>query len=175
MKLRRRGSNEELEIEIERVDQTVVQARVGTKVLALELTRLADGALLLSGSGWRHQVFAQQIGDAIFVAVGSHSFVFAADEAGKVRPRAAYALKPEVTAPMPGRVVKILVEQGTVVQRGQPLVVLEAMKMETVLSAEFAATVASVRVAVGAQVEAGSVLLELSPLSAPLKAESAAS
>lgn len=175
MKLRQHGKNEDLVIEVERVGETRAHARIGAKTLEVEFTRLADGTLLLSGGEQRHHVFAQQVGDVILVAVGPHSFVFTASEADAVRRRVSDATEPEVVAPMPGRVVKILVDQGATVQSGQPLVVLEAMKMETVLSAEFPATVVSVRAVVGAQVEAGSVLIELSPLPPPPTAESATS
>src|SRR5207249_2213963 len=50
-----------------------------------------------------------------------------------------------VTAPMPGKVVSVLIAEGDVVEVGQPLVVLEAMKMESTLAAEVAGRVTAVR------------------------------
>ncbi len=64
-------------------------------------------------------------------------------------------------APMPGRVVAVLVESGDRVAPGQPLVILEAMKMEQTLTAALAAVVEAVRVAPGDRVEAGAVLVTL--------------
>ena len=64
-----------------------------------------------------------------------------------------------VAAPMPGRVVKVLVSAGDAVAAGQGLVVIEAMKMENELRAPRAGTVKSVSVAAGAPVEAGSVVV----------------
>ena len=52
---------------------------------------------------------------------------------------------------------------GDLVEAGQPLVVIEAMKMETTLSAESAAIVKHVRVEEGQTVDHGAVLIELSP------------
>ena len=62
-------------------------------------------------------------------------------------------------APMPGSVVRVLVEPGAAVDGGQPLVVLEAMKMEHTVNAPVAGTVTEVRVQAGQQVEAGAVLV----------------
>jgi propionyl-CoA carboxylase alpha chain len=61
-------------------------------------------------------------------------------------------------APMPGSVVRILVEAGDTVAAGQPLLILEAMKMEHTIQAPHDGNVVEVRVAVGDQVEAGAVL-----------------
>jgi pyruvate carboxylase subunit B len=64
-------------------------------------------------------------------------------------------------APMPGLVVKVLVEPGQTVSPGQSLVVLEAMKMENELKAPGAAIVAAVAVKPGQAVEKGQPLVEM--------------
>ena len=61
-------------------------------------------------------------------------------------------------APMPGGVVRVLVEAGERVEAGQPLVILEAMKMEHTVHAPHAGVVAEICVHVGRQVETGTVL-----------------
>ncbi len=66
-----------------------------------------------------------------------------------------------IAAPMPGRVVKLLVEVGDVVDAGAPIVVVEAMKMENELSAPAAGIVQKILVAAGVTVEAGATLVEL--------------
>ena len=67
----------------------------------------------------------------------------------------------EVRAPIPGKVVSVAVAAGTRVAAGQPLLVLEAMKMENQLCAEGEGTVESVRVGPGDTVEGGQVLVVL--------------
>jgi biotin carboxyl carrier protein len=62
---------------------------------------------------------------------------------------------------MPGRVVKVLVKSGDTVAARQPLVIVEAMKMENELRAPRAGTVADVRVSEGQSVEANAVLVVL--------------
>jgi 3-methylcrotonyl-CoA carboxylase alpha subunit len=67
----------------------------------------------------------------------------------------------EVVAPMPGTVIRVLVEPGARVRARQPLVVLEAMKMETPLVSPYEATVRTVHVGEGDRVAGGAVLVEL--------------
>jgi biotin carboxyl carrier protein len=62
---------------------------------------------------------------------------------------------------MPGTVIRVLVAPGEEVEPRQPLVVLEAMKMETPLVSPYAAIVREVRVAEGDRVAGGAVLVEL--------------
>ena len=64
-----------------------------------------------------------------------------------------------VVAPMPGRVVRLLVQPGDEVAARQGVVVVEAMKMENELRSPKAGRVKEVNVAPGASVEAGRVLL----------------
>lgn len=64
-------------------------------------------------------------------------------------------------APMPGLILKILVEQGQTVQKGDGLLILEAMKMENVLKASAAATIKSIKVEEKTAVEKGTILIEM--------------
>lgn len=64
-----------------------------------------------------------------------------------------------VTAPMPGTILDIKVNEGDKVSNGQVLLVLEAMKMENEIMAPADGTVASINVSKGASVNAGDVLV----------------
>jgi acetyl/propionyl-CoA carboxylase alpha subunit len=66
-----------------------------------------------------------------------------------------------LTAPMPGTVIRVLAAEGDRVQPRQPLVVLEAMKMETPVVSPYEAVVRKVHVTEGASVGGGDVLVEL--------------
>jgi len=79
--------------------------------------------------------------------------------AGKVQARGG-----AVKAPMPGMVVRVMVEPGQTVAAGMGLVVLEAMKMENELKAPSAGVVAGVAAKPGQAVEKGQVLVTLTPL-----------
>ncbi len=69
----------------------------------------------------------------------------------------------EIRAPMPGRVVKVLVAAGQAVETGAPCVVIEAMKMENELRSPLTGTVAEVLVSEGANVEGGVLLVRFEP------------
>ena len=71
-----------------------------------------------------------------------------------------------VRAPMNGRVVAVLVEVGQRVEAGQPLVTLEAMKMEHVHAAAVAGTVSALQVVVGEQVQSNRIVAEVQPAEA---------
>lgn len=75
-------------------------------------------------------------------------------------PRAA---ERELRAPMPGVVTQVPVREGEAVRAGQPLVIIEAMKMEHVVRAKRAGTVRALRVRPGEQVEGGVVVAEITP------------
>ncbi len=66
-----------------------------------------------------------------------------------------------VKAPMPGMVLKVLVQPGQKIAKGDGLLILEAMKMENVLKASADATVKSINVQERTAVEKGAVLIEL--------------
>jgi biotin carboxyl carrier protein len=76
------------------------------------------------------------------------------DEAGEARSGPI-----NVVAPMPGRIVKVLVNQGDVVAARQGVVIVEAMKMENEVRSPRAGTVKEIRVSQGALVEARTVLV----------------
>lgn len=64
-----------------------------------------------------------------------------------------------VVAPMPGKVTRVMVKPGDRVEKGQPLVAVEAMKMENELRSPRAGEIESVHAAVGAVVEKGALLV----------------
>jgi biotin carboxyl carrier protein len=66
-----------------------------------------------------------------------------------------------VKAPMPGLVLSIMVEPGQAVQKGETLLILEAMKMENVIKAAADASIKSIDVQKGAAVEKGQLLITL--------------
>ena len=66
-----------------------------------------------------------------------------------------------ISAPMPGKITRVSVKKGDPVTRGQPLIVMEAMKMEYTLEADRDGKVNDVSVTVGTQVGLGEVLVRV--------------
>lgn len=67
----------------------------------------------------------------------------------------------KVNAPMPGKILKVNVNAGAAVKKGDVLLVLEAMKMENEICAPQDGTVATVECSVGDSVETGKVLVSM--------------
>ena len=101
-------------------------------------------------------------GSRRFVRLGAMDFVFeAATGAATARPRARGAAGAGLEAPMPGVVTRVLVAEGEAVRQGQPLVALEAMKMEHLIRAPYDGRVMRLAARQGELVQGGVALVEL--------------
>ncbi|KAM9826987.1 pyruvate carboxylase, mitochondrial-like [Neosynchiropus ocellatus] len=79
----------------------------------------------------------------------------------KFHPKAQKSIKGQVGAPMPGKVLEVKVEVGSKVVKGQPLCVLSAMKMETVVNSPMSGTVKSIHVTPDSSLEGDDLILEI--------------
>lgn len=162
-------SGREHEVDITRRPDGSVAAAVGGRPVALDAVNIND-----------HQL-SVRVGDRVVdltiegappklgvVASGHRSYIEVESERMRMAARAqrkdSGAGAGEVRSPMPGRVVKVLVNEGDAVATGQAVVIVEAMKMENEVRARAAATVSRVHVAAGKTVEANAVLVSLTPL-----------
>ena len=92
-------------------------------------------------------------GDRIHFALDGETYIVElAQKSGRKGPR---HRDHSLEAPMPGLVLKLYVESGAVVEKGAPLLILEAMKMEHTLTAPRAGTVAAVNCKEGEMVQPG--------------------
>lgn len=66
----------------------------------------------------------------------------------------------DIKAPMPGLILEVMIEVGQEVKKGDPLMILEAMKMENVLKATGEGTISSIEVEKGQSVEKNSILIK---------------
>ncbi|MCX5755550.1 MAG: biotin/lipoyl-binding protein [Gemmatimonadetes bacterium] len=125
---------------------------------------------LVSIAGTLHRMTARRDGPRgryILRMDGRRFGVDALDERTRAIRDLADAARPSsgpvpLIAPMPGLVVRVTAAVGDVVQAGQPLVAIEAMKMENELRAPAAGTVRAVHATPGSPVEKGTVLIEFS-------------
>ena len=98
------------------------------------------------------------------VSVGSRSVLLtAAAQPVTSNPKAQKGVRGSVGAPMPGTVVEIRVKDGDTVVKGQPLIVLSAMKMEMVVQSPSAGKVKKVYVSKDMKLEGDDLVLELEP------------
>ena len=115
-----------------------------------------DRVWFIEHGGHRRQARVAIAGAKLYVL--SEGLTFAFVEEARFPDHAAKAVAGGLTAPMPGKVVKVLVAEGETVTAGSPLVVLEAMKMEHTVRAADAGTVRAIHVSVGEQVDTDRLL-----------------
>uniref|UniRef100_A0A8D3CWP4 Pyruvate carboxylase n=1 Tax=Scophthalmus maximus TaxID=52904 RepID=A0A8D3CWP4_SCOMX len=132
---------EEFEVELER-----------GKILHIKALALGD----LNKAGQR-EVFFELNGQLRSVLVKDT----VAMKEMKFHPKAQKSIKGQVGAPMPGKVLEVKVEVGSKVEKGQPLCVLSAMKMETVVNSPLAGTIKAVHVTADSSLEGDDLILEI--------------
>ncbi len=141
-------------------------AEIAAAVLSADAGEGGRADVVLEVDRVRRAYSVHVVSEETAAAAGSVGRVYVTGPEGAVTfeeiPRfpepSADAVPGSLTAAMPGSVVRVLVAEGDEVAAGQPVVVLEAMKMEHTIAAPVAGTVTSVAVAVGSQVETGSLL-----------------
>jgi biotin carboxyl carrier protein len=150
-------------VEIRR-DGKGYRATVDGQPHAVDVARAGRSWSLLIEARSYEVFFAEQPGGALTVHVNGHPVAVSRAGAGRrsqagVGGGAAHHGSQRVIAPMPGRVLKVLVKTGDAVAARQALVVIEAMKMENELRSPRAGTVAEVKVTEGMSVEANAVVV----------------
>lgn len=109
-------------------------------------------------ANYNEKSFRIQVGSSVYELALADRFDLLAESLGfnQLADKKAESVK----APMPGLVQSVLVSPGQAVEKGQPLLILEAMKMENIIKANADATVKSVAVSQGQAVEKNSLLIE---------------
>ena len=119
---------------------------------------LPDGRIrLVSKDNTVFFAHSAKVGDTWWVHIGGHTFCIDHIEPGASEDDEGSGL----TAPMPGKVLQVLVEVGQMVEAGQTLMILEAMKMEHRIVASEEGSVSAIYFSEGDQVQQGVALLEL--------------
>ena len=153
--------------------------RDGDRVREVEVAQLAPGRFRVTVDGVATEIGLEALGDgrmrllapqgavlaevtaagnARYVRVQRMDFVLEREASGRPRARAHGG---GLEAPMPGVVTRVHVTAGDAVRQGQPLVAIEAMKMEHVIRAPRAGKVAKVAASAGEMVKGGVALVEL--------------
>lgn len=153
-----------LSVQLESAEGGEYRLRIGSDVTTVRVARSEAGSYsLIDENGRQRSVDIDGTlpdlklvidgSDAVSVAVADAQSLQASDSASSA--------VGEVRAAMPGKVVKVVCKVGDVVRAGQPLLVIEAMKMENELRAAGGGRVESIAVREGQTVEGGQVLLVL--------------
>jgi biotin carboxyl carrier protein len=156
------GQNHELNI---RREGSRVFAEVDSRHYEFELRELDSGTSLLIDS---NRVFECRVtqhreqGGLFEVNIGTHNYAITVIDPKRLRSAQSSGGHDHgaarILAPMPGKIVRLLVEVGTHVEPGAGIVVVEAMKMQNEMKAPKAGTVVAINAEAGATVNAGDVL-----------------
>jgi biotin carboxyl carrier protein len=126
-----------------------------------QLTEVEPGVYSVLLDGRSYEAHAQAGADCAWITIRGRRFCVVATDPrrwSRKRTRAQRAEREEILAPMPGKIVRLLVEPGQAVEAGQGVVVMEAMKMQNELKTRRAGRVAAVLVRPGETVSAGAIL-----------------
>ncbi|WP_141616963.1 biotin/lipoyl-containing protein [Myxococcus sp. CA010] len=143
---KQQGQKEAVPVDLEPLGNDQFKITVGATTYQVDALALEHGTLSMLVDGQSYNVEFEENGDEIGVLLrGQVNRIDVADER-RLRLRAA-------NAPMPGKVVKVLVKVGDEVKEGQGLVVVEAMKMENELKSPKAGKVTELFAKEGIAVE----------------------
>lgn len=133
--------------------------------LPLDVSPTQNGILSLLINGKSYEVKQESTPTETKIVVGSQRFVADVRDPRSLRSRRSSGAGEEgvkqITAPMPGKVVRIIAPVGTAVEAGQSVLVIEAMKMQNEMKSPKKGTVKKINAVEGAAVEAGQVLAEV--------------
>ncbi len=157
--------NEEIiALAVETAGDGRLSATMGDKKMDVAFERISENRMRLVVDGRQTLAFVAETSDGKVVMVDGRTFLLADERATGTRPRSGAASGPKlVTPPMPAVVTQILVAQGQTVEKGQGLLVVSAMKMDTILTAPFAGVIARINVAEGQKVAPKQVLVDIEP------------
>jgi biotin carboxyl carrier protein len=158
------GGKREVAIEVEEDGPGRYLVRLGGRVHRVDAFRHDHGTLSLIVDTASHAATFDERGPLVRVRVRGAVVPLEILSERRLRMRRASGTltvegRQALTAPLPGRVLKVLVAAGEAVARGQPLLVLEALRMENELRSPRDGTVADLRVQAGQEVASGAVLL----------------
>jgi biotin carboxyl carrier protein len=141
------------------------RCRLDGRDIPLDVTSTQDNVLSLLVDGKSYEVKQENIATEASIVVGHERFSASIRDPRSFRSRrragtAEHGIK-KITAPMPGKVVRILAGVGAEVELGQSVIVIEAMKMQNELKAPKKGVIRKLSVIEGAAVEAGQALAEV--------------
>jgi biotin carboxyl carrier protein len=145
-----------------RIDGGRVKAEIGGRVYDLELREPEPGCYLFLRDADVHECHVNKGHDGFDVSLHGRNYAVTIVDPKRLRSgqdadRHHHGLA-EITAPMPGKVVKVQIETGAAVEKGSGIIVVEAMKMQNEMKSPRAGVVVAINVKPGDTVNAGDVL-----------------
>ncbi len=159
-----RIAGQDIPIEANRVDDETISAAVNDKNVTVRYRNVSANQLYLEVNGEAVNAFISDDGTGKIVHVDGIAYLVQdAEELARSagRKKGGKDMPQEITPPMPSVVVSVMVSEGDEVEKGQSVVVVSAMKMETTLSAPFKGKVTKINVKEGQKVMPGEILVDI--------------
>ena len=141
------------------------RVNLGDKEYVVDSSPISDNCISLLVNGKAFTVYFAEAEGRRYFSIGGEQFCIqeAKSEGVKASGADSAALEesPTVASPMPGKVVKIFVKEGDEVEKGQSLVIVEAMKMENEIKSPVKGKVEKVNFKPGDLVDAAQPIIEL--------------
>ncbi len=141
------------------------KCKLNGRELPLDVISAQNGVLSILLNGKSYEVKQEIAGAETNIVVGQERFSVALRDPRSFRSRRSGGAAEEgvkkITAPMPGKIVRLLAKEGSTVQAGQSVIVIEAMKMQNELKAPKNGVLKKINAREGAAVEAGQSLAEV--------------
>ena len=153
-----------LPVEAELKDDGTLLARIGEKIFATRYRIISENQIHMEVEGIGRNIYLADNGDGKLVNInGTTYLVQDADTLARnsLRKRSSKELPQEITPPMPSVVELIMIAEGDLVEKGQNVIVVSAMKMETTLQAPYKGKVLKINVAQGDKVMPGQILADI--------------
>jgi biotin carboxyl carrier protein len=158
VKISAKAGQQIVDVTIKR-DDGVYVVEIGDKRHRVDVHKLEGDFYSILTDGRSYEVSVEPRGETYYVRHGAEELLVAlSDPSRRAREGQVKQGPDEVVTQMPGKVVRLLVDEGDEVEAGQGLIVVEAMKMENEIAAGKPGKVVSVRVEPGQTVEGGAVL-----------------
>jgi 3-methylcrotonyl-CoA carboxylase alpha subunit len=149
-------------VQLERLPDGSYHATIGDRTYQFSAEAIEGGWLLsFPDGGNRTRAYTVVDGDNRLIHLNGESYALTRETPRKRRSAAHGAHSGDVTAQMPGQVREVLIAESDAVERGQALVILEAMKMEVRATSPADGTVKRVLVAAGDVVSRGQLLVQI--------------
>jgi len=153
-------------IKLEKTDSDGYKAVIGDREIPFNSSRISLNSFSIIFDGESHVVYVAESDGALFVHIDGHVIRLDKSNGGRNNFSGGgdvFGVRDEVSTPMPGKIVKILVNEGDRVTIKQALVIVESMKMENKIVSPTDGEVKSIHFSDGDLVQPGQPIIKLIP------------
>ena len=151
-------------VEADLKDDGTLLAKIGEKSFATCFQIISENQIYMEVEGIGRNIYLADNGDGKLININGTTYLVQDADAlarNSTRKRSSKELPQEITPPMPSVVERIMVAEGDLVEKGQSVIVVSAMKMEATLQAPFKGKVLKINVAEGDKVMPGQILADI--------------